>query len=313
MRFEQYDRGMAAEVASLIEEAFSSHRKLFPLNLIQIPVPFATADELADTLRGDTVIEEASFVATGSDCIVSAAIATLDGDDAGWWRIVTSEDHRRAGLASECMRLGQAALAEAGRTGITTNAVVDSRWSDAEGLLEASGYDLADPQERNITMVAREWELGEPQIADGYRIDVLTEGDVEEWMEVRNEIFGGEWEPGRFMEYFGNRPDFDWPGWFVVRCAGRIVGMTGALAIEQERAPSTLRGGQIEWVGVLDEHRGAGLGEALMIEGMNYLAKRGAIPALLLTQPFRVPAIRMYEKLGFSTEAAWHVWTKPLA
>ena len=313
MRFERFDRAVADDVAALVHSAFAPAREAFPLNLIRPPAPFATIEEMQETLRGDGVIEDASFVAVLDGEVVSAAIAVTRGDSIGWWRIATHPDHRRAGLASECVRRGEEALRETGGEEVSTVDTVDSRWPAARALLESLDYELVDPDQRNITMVAERWKPRPLSVADGYEIGTLDEDAIAEWMQVRNEIFNGDWEPERFTEYFGSRPDYDPLGWFVARHQGRIVGMTGGLAIRLDRAPDILRGGQIEYVGVLEGHRGAGLGETLMVAGMNYLAKRGALPALLLTQPFRVPAVRLYEKVGFRTLAAWHRWAKPLA
>lgn len=312
MRFEQYDRTMEAEVAALIGAEFAPHREVFPLNLLRPPVPFATIDEIQEELRGEAVIEDASFVAVEDGRVVAAAIAAEGREATGWWRIATHGEYRRAGLASGCMHRGEEALRATGAEKVSTVEVVDSRWQVAGALFASLDYELVDPDQRNITMLARTWEPRRPSVADGYEIDTLDDDDIAEWMDVRNEIFGGDWEPERFVEYFGGRPDYDPLGWFVARHDGRIVGMTGGLAIQLDRAPEIPRRGQIEYVGVLEEHRGAGLGETLMVVCMNYLAERGALPALLLTQPFRIPAVGLYEKLGFRTLAAWHRWEKSL-
>lgn len=312
MQFAQYDRSMAAEVAELIHTQFAQHRKLFPLNLIRYPAPFASVEEMKEKLQGESVAGDASFVAVDGARVVSAAIVSEERGTTGWWRVATDAEYRRRGLASECMRRGEEALSASGMETLPTSEVVDSRWEAASALLGSLGYELVDPDERNITMVVQAWEPRPPVVCEGYEIGTLDDEAIPEWMDVRNEIFGGDWEPGRFTEYFGGRPDYDPLGWFVARHEGRIVGMAGGLSICLDRAPEALRGGQIEYVGVLEGHRGTGLGEALMVACMNYLAEREALPALLLTQPFRVPAVRLYEKLGFRTLGAWQRWSKEL-
>ncbi|MFW6156867.1 MAG: GNAT family N-acetyltransferase, partial [Armatimonadota bacterium] len=174
------------------------------------------------------------------------------------------------------------------------------------------GYALDEPPRRNITMVASEWTPQPVQLPDGYRLESLREDDLDEWMGVRNEVFGGAHGPEWFRERFMSRADYDATGWKIARHEGRIVGISAAVCTSGERDPECLRGAQIEWVGVLHEHRGLHLGEELVVACMNYAAERDFLPVLLITQPFRVPAIRLYEKLGFVTTAAWHRWVKRL-
>jgi mycothiol synthase len=243
---------------------------------------------------------------------VSCALAVSSGDTCGWWRIATHPAHRRQGLASVCVEAGERALRESGQQSLQTEAVVDSRWEAAGALFEALGYELEDPERRNITMVAEEWSPREVQLPDGYALDTLAEADLEEWTQVRNAVFGSEhgveWFRGRFME----REEWDPSGWFVVRNQGRIVGIASGICVDQDWAGERMRGGQIEWVGVLEDHRGLHLGEELMVACLNHIAERQSLPALLITQPFRVPAVGLYEKLGFRTTAAWHRWVKGL-
>ncbi len=312
VRFMQYEPRMAGDVAELIESAFQDAREMFPLTLLSPPAPFATASELEETLTDDAIIREAGVCAVSGGEVVSAAIPVSREEEAGWWRVATRADHRREGLASECISMGERALREAGVERLITAGVVDSRWPGGHALFEALDYALVDPQERNITMVADEWEPQPASVAAGYSIATLADASIDEWMTVRNAIFGGSSGPEWFHERFSRRPDYDPQGWHIVRHDGRIVGMAGALVVEDNWGGHRVRGGQIEYVGVVEEHRGLGLGEALMVACLNYLGERDHLPALLLTQPFRVPAVRLYEKLGFHTTGAWHRWRKSL-
>ncbi|GEM_PF-1583489 len=313
MRIERYETTMAREVAELIVEGFAEHRQKQPKNLLTPPAPWSTADELLATLGSDALHLDVSHVAVDGGRIVSAAIAPQSGEQRGWWRIATLPSHRRQGLARACMEAGESAAAMAGIEVLQTWAVVDSRWEAAGGLLSSLGYELEDPERRNITMVAESWTPRPLTLPEGYELQTLRIEDLPEWMEVRNAVFGGDAGTEWFEQRFLNRPDFDPETWFTLRQEGRIIGIASALCIEHERDPEMLRGGQIEWVGVLDSHRGKHLGEELVAACLNAIAERGFLPALLLTQPYRVPAVTLYEKLGFRTVAGWHSWTKRLA
>ncbi len=311
-RLRQFDAAMAEDVAALIDEAFAEHRELCPLNLRWPMPPHETIEELADALAGPATRAEASFVAVHDDHPVAAAIACREGEDTGWWRVATAPEYRRRGLAARCIEAGESALREMGRPAVATDTVVDSRWQAANALFGALGYRLEDPERRNITMMVEGWVERPVEMAEGYELTTMREADIEGWAECRNLVFGSDAGPEWFREHFMSHPDFDATGWYLVKRGGRIVGISGALAIPDPRDPEHVRGGLIEYVAVLDEHRGHGLGERVVSACLNWLARRGVTQTILITQPFRVPAIRLYEKLGFRTIAAWHRWVKDL-
>jgi len=313
VQIEQYSTEMAADVAALIEESFEEHRDSTPMTFLECTEPWTPREELLDTLTSDQVCVEASHVALEGGNPVSAALAVGSGEKCGWWRIATAPDHRRRGLARACVEAGESALRRQGaQEAVATDAVVDSRWQAAESFLEALGYELEDPEKRNITMVAPDWSPQEVELPEGFSFETLREDTLGEWIALRNEVFGSEhdtdWFRGRFME----RSDYDAAGWKIIRHEGRMIGISSAVCVSGERDPEHLRGAQIEWVGVLEEFRGLHLGEKLVVACMNHAAESGFLPVLLITQPFRVPAISLYEKLGFRITAAWHSWRKEL-
>ncbi len=312
LQIERYTVEIAADVASLIEECFAEHRKAPPLTFLAPPEPWTRLEDLLATLTSDALYHEASHVAIEDGRPVSTALAIRGPDGPGWWRIATAPRFRRQGLAAACVAAGESELAAAGQHEVRTHATVDSRWEAADGFRRSLAYDLDDPDRRNITMVAPQWTPRPVELPDGYQLDTLRENHLDEWMAVRNEVFGGAHGPGWFRERFMSRPDYDPAGWKIARHEGRIVGISAAVCTSGERDPECLRGAQIEWVGVLHEHRGLHLGEELVVACMNYASERDFLPVLLITQPFRVPAIRLYEKLGFATTAAWHRWVKRL-
>ncbi len=308
----RFEPGMADDVAALIHDAFAEHQARPPLSLLWPPAPWTTVDELAEMLAGETICGEASHVALAEGRFVAAAIAVRRGDNAGWWRIATTGDHRGRGLATRCVEAGESALRASGQALAATEEVVDSRWEASNALFAALGYRLDDPERRNITMMVEDYVERPIAVPDDYELTTFTDEDIEGWSECRNAVFGSDVGPEWFRGHFQARPDFDPAGWFLVKHEGRIVGMSGALHARHMRDPEHLSGGQIEYVAVRDEHRGRRLGELVVTACLNWLAERGVRRSVLITQPFRVPAIRLYEKLGFRTIAAWHRWVKDL-
>lgn len=307
-----FEPSMAGEVADLIEAAFAEYRPLPPLNLLAPMAPYTPVQELARVLAEDTSCARASFVAVQARRIVSAAIAHAVGESLAWWRIATAADSRRAGLATRCVEAGEGVMRELGPTEVATDPPVDSRWLAAEGLFAGGGYGLDDPERRNISMMVEGWVERPIEVPAGYELTTLTEADVQGWTDCRNAVFGSSVGPEWLRDHFMSRDDFDPGGWFLVKREGRVVGISGAIDAADPSRAEGARGGMIEYVGVLDEERGHGLGELVVTACLNWLARRGVPRATLITQPFRQPAIRLYERLGFRTIGAWHRWVKPL-
>ena len=55
----------------------------------------------------------------------------------------------------------------------------------------------------------------------------------------------------------------------------------------------------LDWIGVLPQHRGKKLGEYITISCLQSLTGRGERYCTLWTQPSRVAAIGLYQRLGF--------------
>ena len=61
--------------------------------------------------------------------------------------------------------------------------------------------------------------------------------------------------------------------------------------------------GHVVSVAVLDQHRGKGVGRALMLEGVNGVVSRKSDEIYLEVRISNEPAIKMYEKLGFQIKS----------
>lgn len=57
--------------------------------------------------------------------------------------------------------------------------------------------------------------------------------------------------------------------------------------------------GYLQRLAVQPDHRGRGLGTALVLDGLDWMRRRGATRALVNTQESNVRALRLYESLGF--------------
>jgi mycothiol synthase len=142
---------------------------------------------------------------------------------------------------------------------------------------------------------------------DGYRLRVFQPGDEEVWVRLIRTSFATEKGP-----YVWNRWDdvvrsFSevWNGsdgegiLFVERKAdGMIVGTVGA----SEKRLRRKRIGMVVWMAVHPEHRGRGLGTALLAAALHAIALRGLTEAILYTNPALLTALRLYDRGGFVPE-----------
>jgi mycothiol synthase len=128
---------------------------------------------------------------------------------------------------------------------------------------------------------------------------VAVVGDASGLATVLTAAFGEVWDVERvFRELFN---DSGVPVTFLVERDGAVVG-TASYQVKEEPDP---RAGWVHWVGVHPGARGFGLGEVLTHRVLREAVSRGASCVYLTTDDFRVPAIRVYVRLGFEADS-WH-------
>ena len=304
----------AEEVAALIEGAFVEYRGQPPLAYEIVPPEWLSREAILEFLSGDSVAADQSFVAIAEGRPAAAVIARRRDEELLWWRIATAPEHRRRGLASACLRAAEEAARAAGEEQVSTDDPLDSRWEAAGALLSSAGYELLDQERRNIVMeldMAR-WQPRAVSIPPSLRLTTFSEDCLQQWIDCRNRAFESSMDTSWLREGFMRRADFDPAGWFMILDGERVVGFAAGVVSEFPAGADTIRGGTIEWVGVDPDYRGMKLGEAVVVASLNYLAEHGVERTILVTQPFRVPAIRLYEKLGFRTFSAYHKYVKAL-
>jgi len=142
----------------------------------------------------------------------------------------------------------------------------------------------------------------------GYIIRTYRDGDSADWCRVVGSGIGGEYDDAGFRRSTAGSSGFDPEGLFFAEKDGVIVGT--ACAVWSANYPEDT--GYLHMVAVDPMHHGHGLGRALTLAVLHRLRARGFRRAVLQTDDFRVPALRLYLSMGFrprftheSHEARW--------
>jgi mycothiol synthase len=133
-------------------------------------------------------------------------------------------------------------------------------------------------------------------------------GDEQEWLGLNSRAFvhhpeQGAWRP-RDLELREAEPWFDPAGFLIAERDGAMTGFHWTKIPADEGDDL----GEVYVVGVDPAEQGTGLGRALTLAGLHHMRDRGLATALLYVDEDNVPAIRLYEALGFtrwSTDAMY--------
>lgn len=138
---------------------------------------------------------------------------------------------------------------------------------------------------------------GEPVVAlpVGYALREATSADDEALAEILTAAFPelDAWTSAIVAERLTAAPDVD--AVYVVTHEGTPVA-TASSRHDHDRFPGT---GYVHWVGALPGHTGKQLGSALMDQMLVDFRARGYSDAVLETDDFRLPAIRVYLRHGY--------------
>jgi mycothiol synthase len=138
-------------------------------------------------------------------------------------------------------------------------------------------------------------DLSEPLLPAGYALRPLARVDLPAWVELmqRNGELG-TWTAERAAALFGGQMELD--ASFVVTRGDAAVA-TAQLNPHSldDYAPTP----ELGWVAADPAHRGRGLGRAVCLAVLRAAGAAGYGEIFLRTDDHRVPAIRLYQSLGF--------------
>ena len=125
--------------------------------------------------------------------------------------------------------------------------------------------------------------------------------DEDAWLAVNNRAFADHPEQGGWtrevLESRMHQPWFNPNGVLMLREGDRLAGFCWT-KVHLDTAPIL---GEIYIIAVDPDFAGRGLGTALTVAGLRHLHRVGAPMGMLYVDADNTPAVRMYERLGFTT------------
>ncbi|MFJ7211464.1 mycothiol synthase [Amycolatopsis sp. NPDC098790] len=146
----------------------------------------------------------------------------------------------------------------------------------------------------------------EPRLRDGVSLRTFVPGQDEDAV-VRVNALAFDWHPEQGALTADDiradeaRPWFDADGFFLAEEDGQVIGFHWTKV--HEATPGRFGGervGEVYVVGVDPAAQGGGLGRALTLAGLRYLAGRGLSQIILYVEGDNAPALAVYTKLGFA-------------
>jgi mycothiol synthase len=132
-------------------------------------------------------------------------------------------------------------------------------------------------------------------MAEGFSLRNFQTGDDDKWAEIMTEAFGPFWNKTGFRRLVKRHFSFAPERIFFACDHGVPVGSAGAFqwpGVSHEI-------GYIHMVGIKKAYAGKGLGRNLTLACLNYFRNTGCRQAMLQTESYRLPAIKIYLRLGF--------------
>jgi len=134
-------------------------------------------------------------------------------------------------------------------------------------------------------------------LPEGYQLRCYREGDQQSWMDLfnANEQLG-RWDAARVEGELGGPLIGD--GQFFVVNGEDIVACAGVHDRLRNQEPCW----EIGWIAVHPQHAGRKLGYIVTAAAVAKVIEREKRPIYLLTDDFRLPALKTYLKLGFKPD-----------
>lgn len=145
---------------------------------------------------------------------------------------------------------------------------------------------------------AIENKVPELTIADGYSLRTVQDSELAQYNELRKSVGFGEWDM-EYLQKYRNKVLNDSIFVIVENATGKFCAAASAETTDMPDYPQL---GVLGWVMTHPDHRGHHLGKSVSIAAMNKLYQQGYRAFSLLTDDFRIAAVKTYLNLK------WQPW-----
>jgi mycothiol synthase len=177
-------------------------------------------------------------------------------------------------------------------------------WATRAGAAsDAIAKDQGFVADRDLLQLRVPLPLSRPPDAPPVALRAFVPGqDETEWLAVNNRAFAGHpeqghWDPATLKAREGE-PWFDPQGFLIAEDQGRIAGSCWTKVHAASDPPL----GEIYVISVDPSHQHSGLGRALTVAGLDWLAGQGLRVGMLYVDAANHRAVALYESLGFTLD-----------
>ena len=218
------------------------------------------------------------------------------GHDSWALELVVDPHHRSPGLPIARELLGAALGVVRDEGGGHLHFWVPKPTPDHDAIAADAGLSRG----RDLLQMRRPLPVDEPYELET-RPFVVGE-DEAAWLEVNNRAFANHPEQGGWdVDTIKSREDeawFDANGFLLHERDGRLAGFCWTKVHADHDPPL----GEIYVIAVDPDFAGLGLGRALVLAGLDYLAKKGLRDGMLYVDAANTGAVHLYESLGFEVD-----------
>lgn len=231
----------------------------------------------------------------------SAVVIPQASDQPVVIELVVAPASRAGGLGNALVEATKQLVTEHAADGQEITAWTHGDHPAARGLAASVGLEPVRILYRMAIELDRE-SFGDSNVPESYSIRTfLPDEDDAAWLDLNATAFADHPEQGQLTQAdLDARKGEDWfdpAGFFLAEdAAGTPVGF------HWTKTPVGSAAGEVYAVGVHPSTQGTGLGKALTIHGMNYLAASGLEKIVLYVDDENRPAVNLYNSLGFGVE-----------